>query len=260
MYDLPSMNDLIEGMVVYVSKLHRGLSVSSTDLLPFIEEGGRPFPNDNTIGKHYSKGRLAFNVTPRSEEAIRDMRKNSADNFREGIDEDFLKAVSDPVLIRACVYYVISQMYCEFHDNLYVSFLFGFRPFALSFGVMSSGIKNEIPLLTELEKNNLRKIAWDEGIIKDLYDNLYNDLGDEDPVDATTPIYQSRGFDFSYYYAFVGYVVFRISLAQDRPAPPLLVRLFIDEGDIKRFTHLIEEIRAASHDFNSSLITNQQKN
>lgn len=265
MYDLPSMNDLIEGMVVYVSNMLSGLSISGNDIMPFIEDGFSVPSGNYSVSIQYNKGRIAFNVTQRTETAIQDMRNASSKFNKLGKDEDFLQNVSDPILIRACVYYVLTQPYNDFDQNLFVSFLFGFRPMALPLRYkrndMLYKIENETRNLSESEKNNLRKIIWDEGIIKGILGTL---SANEDHFghfylsldDAIKLEYQSRGFDFNYYSAFIGFAAFRRSRKSDMQVPVLLIHFGIDESDISEFDSLLEKVKEISADFISSRISN----
>ena len=265
MYDLPSMNDLIEGMLVYVSSMLSGLSISGNDIMPFIEDGFSVPSGNYSVSIKYNKGRIAFNVTQRTEKAIQDMR-NASSNFNKlEIDEDFLQSVSDPILIRDCVYYVLTQPYNDFDQNLFVSFLFGFRPMALPLRYkrndMLYKIENETRNLLEYEKNNLRKIIWDEGIIKgilgtlgaseDHFGHIYLNADN-----VGNPEFQSRGFDFSYYSAFIGFVAFKHSRKTDMQVPGLLIHFEIDDSDIREFFNLLEKMKEISADFISTRISN----
>lgn len=257
MYDLPTMNDLIEGMVVHVSQLQPGLAVTSFDLLPYIEGGLPVISKDISMRTSYNKGRIAFNVTPRTERAIQEMRHFSKFFFEEKSDEDFLKGVSDPILIRACVYYELSRNDYDFYENLYFSFLFGLRPYVLSFE--DSNFKEEVEYLTDDEKKNLRKISWDEGIIMGLFRELSSYETHYEyalhhiyipPEDVKDPSYQSRGFDFNYLSAFIGYAAFRRSISGDLPIPGLLMKFEAFTADVKKYTDQLENIRKISYDFN----------
>jgi hypothetical protein len=268
MYDLPTMNDLIEGMVVHVANLYSGLAVSSNDLSPYIEGILPSISPSNLKNIRYNKGRIAFNVSPRTKMAIQDMRKHGVFFSKSGSDENFLEKVSDPILIRACVYFELSQGYSSFDENLYFSFLFGFRPLALSFD--KSQFKNEVLYLTEFEKNNLRMISWDDGIIRQLSKDLNNysegnnfsareETAYLPPGEVENPKYQSRGFDFSYFSGFVGFVALRNSRTSDLPVPSLLTDFKVPYDYIKSYTDQLENILKLSFDFNTSRFLDEQK-
>lgn len=268
LYDLPSMNDLIEGMVVHVSSLYSTATVGEKDLLPYIERGLSAFSKNTLTNASYDKGRIAFNVTSRTETSIKTMRKTSREFLKLKIGDDFLKEVSDPILIRACVYYEIAEKSSDFYVNLYFSFLFGLRPYAISFDHLK--FKHEINFLNVDEKNNLRKISWDEGIIKNIFEMLttvdessYYTIENSppmpylDPGSVENPAFRSRGFDFNYLAAFIGFIFFRRSIENDLTIPAVTVEFVIEKAEIKYYSDCLKEIGKISNEYNQMKIDDE---
>ena len=259
MYDLPTMNDLIEGMVVHVSREMSGLGISTTDLLPYIEGFPTFISKTHLTNELYNKGRMAFAVTPRLEKnlsTIRDLSKDWAD--RE-IGLSSLERVSDPILIRSCAYYIVENTPVSFNDNLYFSFLFGLRPQIFSFNL--NKYTDEISDLTDIEKNNLRKVIWDSGVIKDVNIMLEYEFSEENKDIGFSAnfiknsYYHSKGFNFDYLIAYIGFVAYSMANLRDLSIPELII-----DFDPKKMSHsykyfkdMLANIEEISNGFNSSI-------
>jgi len=245
-YELPTMNDLVEGMVVYVSRLMPGLAISADDLIPYIAGNQSLPPKDKMIASAYEKGRIAFNMTPKTDEALKRIRETNRRYVeKEDIGELLIpEDATDPILIRACVYYLIMEPSVEFLTDLYFPFLFDLRPSSLSSITMRD---TEISALSEKEKNNLRKISWDEGIARTLYRDLCDELfpivhQDEITVSQIPEkalkesTYQSRGFSFNYVQALIGFRSLMIGKTYDLSLPEILRGFSISDRVIREFS------------------------
>ena len=259
MYDLPTMNDLIEGMVIYVSRAMSGLEITTTDLLPYIEGFPTFISKTHLTNEQYNKGRMAFALTPRLEKALSTIRNLSKQWVDEKVDTSSLDGVSDPILIRSCAYYILESSPGLFYDNLYFSFLFGLRPEILSFN--PNKYKEEIWDLTDIEKNNLRKVMWDEGVIVGLdvmleYATSKDDSRHTSLLDFKGSDYHSKGFNFDYLLAYIGFVAFSRAYKQNLSIPELIVDFNPKKTpyDHRTFIYLLTNMKEISNGFNSSIL------
>ncbi len=231
---LPTMNDVIEGAVSYTAKMiekdlkqykfffryTQGLSIRNPNL-------SKPIMN------HKDKGRMAFRMSENVKFSIDRIRNVKSFENSEDPNMDLLKGISDAILVRSCIYYLLeSPFLLDFLLIMYLSTLFDVSVPSINF--RSKSIEEEVSCMTEEAKENLRMILWDEPIIL----SLTNPNGVADPKnDLTTeylrnnavmdletikkqgstpdPAYQSRAFDFNYLTAAVGWLIlsyFDISL------------------------------------------------
>lgn len=236
LYELPTMNDLIEAMVVYVSREILVKAVEPKDFLPFFD--GIPFNvnKDKLYSMGKDKGRIAFNFTDITETAVSEIRRIDTQYKSEGEPEGFLtEGATDPLVIRASVYYVVTDFRPKFIEQLYFSFLYNIRPSMLSAG----DLRFDLEHMTEQEKANFRKIAWDDSILDPLfsprhrttspppkkgmsreYDLAFFTLLNSE--DYPSP-FVSRGFGFNYKYACIGYYAMSRGVgSEDFEIPELL--------------------------------------
>ncbi len=223
---LPTMNDVIEGAVAYTSKkietdltqykyflrYTQGLSISNPKL-------SKPTMN------HKEKGRMAFRMSENVKSSIDRIRSVKSFESSEGMNMDLLKGVSDAILIRSCIYYLLeSPFLLDFFLIMYLSTLFDISVPSINF--RSKSIEEEVSTMSEEAKENLRMILWDEPIIRSLVnpnsvidpkDDLTTEyLRNNNLIDLETikrrgstpdPTYQSRTFDFNYLTAAVGWLI-----------------------------------------------------
>ncbi|OWP56902.1 MAG: hypothetical protein B2I17_03355 [Thermoplasmatales archaeon B_DKE] len=246
-YELPTMNDLIESMVVYVSKHMPGVSISGTDLIPYIAGSPSLPTNDRMIASVYEKGRIAFNLTSRTEKALKQIREINKRNVAYINDEVIPEETTDPILIRACIYYLIVDSSNDFLPDLYFTFLFDLGTSMLPLDLWLKD--EEIDAMNEKEKNNLRKISWDEGIITHLHQGLCSVVFSPEPnnpVDIFVseipegilkgPSYKSHGFSFNYIQALIGFRALIVGKTYDLSLPEILRGFTISERNVREFT------------------------
>ncbi len=253
-YELPTMNDLIEDAVVYVAKHMTGVAITGTDLMPYITGTGALPIKDTLSGRAYEKGRIAFNLTPRGEKALKQIRETNKEIVNSIHDELIPEGTSDPVLIRSCAYYLIADSSTYFFADLYFTFLFDLGTSMLPLNLSISD--EEINAMTELEKNNLRKVSWDEGLIAYLRRSMALVLLQREtkviPVSEMPEKtlrgndYQSHGFSFNYIQAFIGFVAVQVGKSHDLSLPEILRGFSIHENDISAFIQCLLTIQRYS--------------
>lgn len=239
MYELPTMNDLIEGMVVYVSQEITDGLLPAIEFSSFFESLPSKFSKKRFYSKEKDKGRMAFNITEVTEDAINEIRRVDAERKREDNLERFLPDdATDPLVVRACVYYIVTGFHPEFIDQLYFSFLYNIRPSMLGRG-RTWGF--DYDRMTDQEKVNAEKISWDDSVLEPLF-NLEKspDLPEKDPaawrwdmvhayswlkIEARNTTVVSRGFGFDYKEAFLGYHAMREGIDADLSLPELLTHV-----------------------------------
>ncbi len=239
-YELPTMNDLVEAMVVYVSREIIDGHITPKDFSQFFGElpSNHSKNKFNLTGK--DKGRIGFNITRITEDAITEIRK--IDNKYRGKEKSnslLPDGVTDPLVIRACAYYVVTGFRPNFIDQVYFSFLYNIRPSML---ISTKTVNFEFEYMTEQERFNVKKIAWDDSVLKPLlYVRLVpHSYPSEPKIQVRKPEMESiarldigsidgpmfsRGFGFDYREAFIGYAAIRNGVKSDVNLPHLLVSM-----------------------------------
>ena len=246
---LPTMNDVIEGAVSYTAKMiekdlkqykfffryTQGLSIRNPNL-------SKPIMN------HKDKGRMAFRMSENVKLSIDRIRNVKPFENSEDPNMDLLKGISDAILIRSCIYYLLeSPFLLDFLLIMYLSTLFDVSVPSINF--RSKSIEEEVSDMTEEAKENLRMILWDKPIILSLTNpngvaDQKNDLTTEylrnnAVLDLETikkqgstpdPAYQSRAFDFNYLTAAVGWLILSYFDVSEVTLPELAIS-FLDKYD-----------------------------
>ena len=189
----PDMNDVIEGAVSYTAKMiekdlkqykfffryTQGLSIRNPNL-------SKPIMN------HKDKGRMAFRMSENVKFSIDRIRNVKSFENSEDPNMDLLKGISDAILVRSCIYYLLeSPFLLDFLLIMYLSTLFDVSVPSINF--RSKSIEEEVSYMTEEAKENLRMILWDEPIIL----SLTNPNGVADPKNDLTTEYLMRSFSQS---------------------------------------------------------------
>ena len=156
--------------------------------------------------------------------------------------------------IRSCAYYLIADSSTYFFADLYFTFLFDLGTSMLPLNLSISD--EEINAMTELEKNNLRKVSWDEGLIAYLRRSMALVLLQREtkviPVSEMPEKtlrgndYQSHGFSFNYIQAFIGFVAVQVGKSHDLSLPEILRGFSIHENDISAFIQCLLTIQRYS--------------
>lgn len=298
-YELPTMNDLIEGAVVWVAKHSQGMNYTSNELVPFIE--GR-FEVPKSQYSRGIKGRISFAVTERLESALKTIREVNATTAKEKIDY-FFSDVSDAILIRACVYAVLflaepTEVFVgskDFFINCYFSYLYNLRPVSVLFDEeydlwvkkywkeiekgtgelpqLSYHMKEELNVLNAEEKDSLRRISWDEGIIRSLVETKKDSSG---PVVSdlakqldneqffTSSRFTSRGFNFNYALAYIGFNAYEEIFTDGLSIPEVIWEVqnlgtsYISFQNAGEFVRYIWDAKQMSTVFNVLSLTQQE--
>lgn len=216
--ELPSMNDLLESAIIFVS---RHIEKEPVQLLP-LSKYTEGMTVNGTISKKTpmtrgDKGRMAFRTSTRVIDALRKIRETKAivgDADNVSVISD---SVSDAILIRSCVYYLIdSPSLLDFFFNLYISILFDLK--AAPLYIRGVGPENDlesyIELLNNEEKENLRMVLWDQSIITYLTTlpseeshDYFSEKSIRKQGSDPDPFFQSRAFNFNYLTAMIGWLI-----------------------------------------------------
>lgn len=248
-YELPSMNDLIEGITVFVSGEFARSDTSDEYFLSFMDEGSLKKTRTNNL---LERGRIAFNFTTRTQDALTRIRSSIA-TTTTGL------SVTDPMLIRTCVHYVVfsGAAQWDFYMQTYVLFLYNLRPGLLSF--VPKDFEKEIVYFSETEKQNLRKIVWDDSTVTQLqYD-------DDSFLTVSTlrkyikdPGFDSKGFAFNYAAAHTGAQLMMHGMMEETPLPELLLSRgedIVDPQYFDMFRDYVTKIFDIAKKFNSGVYT-----
>ena len=238
--ELPNMNDVIEGIVVYVSENSLTDERDVAYLINYVQgisiiRNVRPNPHKS----RKEKGRMAFRINKRTIDALV-MIKDAMRTFVkkgdymlygiEELDKELPIKTSDAILIRSCVYFLLSSHNAldGFFMNLYLSTLFDIPPSSVDFE--DNYTEGELQLIDEEVKEKLRMIQWDQSVILQFVEpDGIPKLPPEDlgmlirkpfSISKETilregidphPIYESVAFNFNYMTALIGWVFISLS-------------------------------------------------
>lgn len=268
LYDLPSMNDVVESMIIRVNQWIKNNEIEVMALLPYIS-GTPPISiADDLIGFVGDRGRMAFNVSHRAEKALSEIRERSVSDCDKGISEELGENVSDASLIRACVYCTLeSENVLDFFVDLYVYSLYNLR--AYIFPIDKNAYHEHVKELSTAETDNLRRIAYDEPVINDVSEKIKKELFKRktdfkiDPILMYGIEFHSRSFNFNYYSAMIGYFAILESGVSLSTIPQVMANLVNGLGtgadwksvfDLMRdYADTLLELKEISKDFNKKL-------
>lgn len=273
LYDMPSMNDLIEGMVVFTLRTIETSPSTLTDLLPYTLGPPSAVMKDRLTGVVNDKGRIAFGVSSRTINSLAKIRELNGAANKKGSGQYLPTDLTDPILIRACVYYVIdSDYFWEFFMDLYISSLYNFRPFILAFDL--ERYKEGLPELSERERDSLHKIVWDDSVISSLSSLGKNSLFKRKSdfhlnlTDLRSMEYQSRASNFNYYGAMMSFYALLLFDIRDTTMPEIITgAAYYREQDkdwkvnyewMNDFLTTLEVLKDISKDFNRSSNTERE--
>lgn len=239
--ELPTMNDLIEDMVIYSGWVIDAKPELVKDLMSDAEGDILSFIKSNIYQTTGLKGRMAFNISKKTQRvldhlnSVKDIlgRKvnNGANHYR----------LTTPMLIRNCVYFVLNSPYLfDFFTWFYISSLYGLTLFVTQFNVNysllylfseeeMSKLTEIIPFEDEFSKDSIRLIPMDQEVIflldktiKHMMENQREIMPSKDVKYDQAKIdielrfdsakmkgmeYASRYFNFNYYEAASGYYI-----------------------------------------------------
>ena len=123
--ELPNMNDVIEGTVIYVSRM---LERDSIDVyfLEYMQGYTRRkiTPSDPSFS-YKDKGRMALRMSESIISAVKSIRcSRTLKSLKEDGEPSYnqINSISDAILIRSCVYYILdSPILMDFLMSLYMS-------------------------------------------------------------------------------------------------------------------------------------------
>lgn len=226
--ELPNMNDVIEGTVIYVSRM---LERGSIDVyfLEYVQGYTRRkiTPSDPSFS-YKDKGRMALRMSEPIISAVKSIRcSRTLKSLKEDGEpsSNQINSISDAILIRSCVYYILdSPILMDFLMSLYMSNLFDIPP--CSVYLQYESVEKESALIPNKVKDRLMMILWDQSIIFNLLDvfrirhsgsgimseHLQNrKFMDKSNIisygDTPDLAFQSKAFHFNYLSAMYGWLI-----------------------------------------------------
>jgi hypothetical protein len=239
--ELPTMNDLIEDMVIFSGWVIDAKPDLVKDLMSDFEGDILSSIKSNIYPTSGSKGRMAFNVSKKTQivlDRLNSVKDQLGRKLNNGTNHYRL---TTPMLIRNCVNFVLNSPYLfDFFTWFYISSLYGLTLFIKQFNVDYSLLylfsKEEMSKLTEIipfedesSKDSLRLIPMDQEVIFLLDKTIEHMMENQREITPSKDVkydqakmdielrfnsakmkgteYASRYFNFNYYEAASGYYI-----------------------------------------------------
>ncbi len=256
--ELPTMNDLIEDMVIFTGWIVDSHPDSIEDLLVSAQGGVLTSIKSEVYLPSNATGRMAFNVSEKAMEVLDHLNSVVSSIKEKDTKGTFYSGMSIPMLIRNCVYFVLNGPYLfDFFMWFYVSSLYGLTLFKtqpsrfLLKGINeTSPEKNSILDIisseNEYSKDSLKLISMDSVVINSLRRIIENMLENQreimpnvkvnypsgtniemkfDPAKMKGVEYASRFFNFNYYETAYGFSVLLHFNPLTTTIPEIMVRI-----------------------------------
>ena len=250
--ELPNMNDVVEGAVIFVSRILEEDYIDE-EFVKYTQGYIKKKVHSAIPSYFMDKGRMAFSMSESGFSAIKSIRESKTLRSVES------GSISDAILIRSCVYFILDgPVLMDFLLNLYLCNLFDIPPGSIHLGYKS--IEKELELMSDNVRDRLMMTLWDKSLVFNLSDlfgvnhsstgtvNGYlqdQSLMERDRIisQGRTPnlAFQSKGFRFNYLTAMYGWII--LSYFQEDISSvtiPELAISFLDKYDRSK-SKVIEE-------------------